>query len=97
MSEEVENALKLLEMDMLDNESIETLLKYIQQLQKDYIELDKENRKLREKNTEKDKVIDEMAEYINEIDIDVNSGFCSWRDKEQIKNSFYKRVEEEGE
>lgn len=34
MSEEIENALKCLEMDMLDNTQIELLLNYIDKLQK---------------------------------------------------------------
>lgn len=34
MSEEIENALKCLEMDMLDNTQIELLLNYISKLQK---------------------------------------------------------------
>ena len=46
---------------------------------------------------ELEKVIDKMAEYINEIDIDVNSGFCNWRDKEQIKDVFNKKTEEEND
>ena len=35
MSEEIENALKCLEMDMLDNTQIELLLNYIDKLQKE--------------------------------------------------------------
>ena len=63
MSEEIENALKCLEMDMLDNTQIELLLNYIGELQKELEEkttilmagaekvkqLEKENTELKEK------------------------------------------------
>ena len=63
MSEEIENALKCLELDMLDNTQIELLLNYIERLQKELEEkttilmagadkvkqLEKENEELKEK------------------------------------------------
>ena len=88
------------------NPSIKTLLQYIDQLETSNKELDKENNRLEKIEFERDKankIIDEMAEYIAEIDgsdnlCDKNKhcSICIIKDcKECIKQYFEKKAEGE--
>lgn len=60
-NEEIENALKCLEMDMLDNTRIELLLNYIDKLQK-------ENEELKEKIENEIKELEESEDFYREHD-----------------------------
>ncbi len=80
------------------NETIKTLLQYIQELEISNIELDKENNRLEKIEFERDianKIIDKMAEQL--------AGIAIWNnekeeplilmDKEEVKQYYEKKVE----
>lgn len=66
ISEEIENALKCLEMDMLDNTQIELLLNYINKLQKENQELSIEKLDQICKGVEEE-VLQELREEVNAL------------------------------
>ena len=78
MSEEIENALKCLEMDMLDNTQIELLLNYIDKLQKE--------------NEEYHRIKKDLIRVNKKIyDVDTIDEFIKTIDKLQKENKKYKK------